>query len=75
LSEEDFKKQAAEKGFFDDSIIKNTFMKAVTESDGKLKLQLRTMQEIRSSMHVRMETDDDPSFNQDEIIDNLLHLY
>ena len=50
-------------------------MKAVTESDGKLKLQLRTMQEIRSSMNVRMETDDDPSFNQDEIIDNLLHLY
>jgi hypothetical protein len=35
LSDADFKKQAAEKGFFDDKIIKNTFMKSVTEADGK----------------------------------------
>lgn len=75
LSEADFKKQAADKGFFDDNIIKNTYMKAVTEVDGKLKLQLRTMQEIRNSMKVKMETEDDPTIKDEEIIDNLLHVY
>ncbi len=50
-------------------------MKAVTEADGKMKLQLRTMQEIRNSMKVKMETEDDPSIKEEEIIDNLLHVY
>ena len=50
-------------------------MKSVTEADGKQKLQLRTMQEIRSSMKVKMETEDDPSIKEEEIIDNLLHVY
>ena len=50
-------------------------MKSVTEADGKQKLQLRTMQEIRTSMKVKMETEDDPSIKEEEIIDNLLHVY
>jgi hypothetical protein len=50
-------------------------MKSVTEADGKTKLQLRTMQEIRSSMKVKMENEDDPSIKEEEIIDNLLHVY
>ncbi len=33
------------------------------------------MQEIRSSMKVKMETEDDPSIKEEEIIDNLLHVY
>ena len=50
-------------------------MKSVTEPDGKQKLQIRTMQEIRSSMKVKMENEDDPSIKDEEIIDNLLHVY
>ena len=50
-------------------------MKSVIEPDGKQKLQIRTMQEIRSSMKVKMETEDDPSIKDEEIIDNLLHVY
>ena len=38
-------------------------------------LQIRTMQEIRCSMKVKMETEEDPSIKEEEIIDNLLHVY
>ena len=33
------------------------------------------MQEIRTSMKVKMETEDDSSIKEEEIIDNLLHVY
>ena len=50
-------------------------MKNIRDPDGKDKLQLRTMQEIRSLMRVKMENEEYPDIKEEEIIDNLLHVY
>ena len=50
-------------------------MKNIRDTDGKERLQLRTMQEIKSLIKVKMETEEHPEIKEEEIIDNLLHVY
>lgn len=71
----DFKQKADKLGFFKEQAVSDTFLKNVLNPDGKQTNQLMTMPEIREVLRVRMETEDDPAFDEEQIINNLLHTY
>jgi len=67
----DFKRKAEERGFFRDSAITDTFFKTTSTNERTL----MSFQEVREILKVRMETEDDPGFSDDEMAKNLVHCF
>jgi len=56
---DDFKKNAEKWNFFNDQIIKETFLKKTFDEYGKPKGdQLLTMTELKNNLNIRMENDE-----------------